>query len=65
MNNSQRTKLVAQGIALYAAYQDLPISKQDGSSEAKAWNEWAWNNKQYTALVMREQYRLFDLCNNL
>lgn len=61
MDASRKTKIVAEGIALWAAYQDLPMSRQNGSPEEGAWLEWADRYTPLTDIAQREQSRLFDL----
>lgn len=63
MNNSQRTKLVAQGIALYAAFMDLPGNQAYGHPDTSAWFAWMDANPRYAEWVMQNHIRLFDELN--
>lgn len=63
MNNSQRTKIVAQGIALYAAFMDLPTGGAVDHPDTKAWFAWMDENPRYAPWVMDNHTRLFDELN--
>lgn len=60
MNASRMTKVVAEGIALWAAVQDLPGNKVQGSPELGAWLEWADRYPILIDRVKKEQSNLFD-----
>lgn len=63
MNSSSRTTLVAKGIYLFAALQNLPGSQTVGSNEEKAWNEFREWNPTLALFCINEQCRLFDRVN--
>lgn len=62
MNTSQRTRIIAQGIALYAAYQDEP-GVSPNHDVLDAWEKWAQEYPRYVKFVEREQFALFDRIN--
>jgi hypothetical protein len=65
MNASQKTTIIARGIARFAAVQDLAPS--DARPEAKAirnhWFVWCDAHPQWVEFVEREQFYLFDRVN--
>lgn len=65
MNSSAKTRIVAQGIALYAAYQDMPGNVAKESPEYAAWQAWEKQNPQWSLLVREQQFKLFDAVNSL
>ena len=63
MNSSAKTRIIAQGIAVYSAYQDLPYNKIEGSDEEREWLKWQQRWPQYVTFVQVEQWDLFDRVN--
>ena len=65
MNNSQRTKIIAQGIAIYAAFQDQPAfaSTDEERKTAQIWEDWQRQYPQFARFVCREHFDLFDRVN--
>lgn len=65
MNNSRRTTIIAQGIALWAVVMDQPTSpmNQEQIENEKAWLVWENDNPQFVEFVKREQFNLFDRVN--
>lgn len=65
MNNSQRTKIIAEGIALYAAFMDVPGPGAD-TPEFKAWAEYHDRvPAAFTQYIRDKHERLFDELNRL
>lgn len=65
MNNSQRTKLIGEGVALYAAFMDVPGSGVD-TPEWKAWAEYHDRvPAEYTQYIREKHNRMFDEINLL
>jgi hypothetical protein len=64
MNTSRKTRVIADGIARYAAYQDT-TQKVSGTPEEIAWVEWQMAYPQWVNMVRAEQRKLFDRLNNL
>ena len=62
MNTSQKTRLIAQGIYLWASVQDSPMDTKE-SPIWKAWNAWMELNPQWVDFVKMEQFDLFDRVN--
>lgn len=63
MNNSRRTKIIAEGVALWAAVQDMPGNEVRGSKPLKAWEEWRATFPEFVEFVEQEQFALFDRVN--
>ena len=63
MNNSRRTAIIAEGIALYAAYADEQGTMAETSNARRRWKIWQSHYPQLEAFVRNEQYKLFDLIN--
>lgn len=64
MNTSKKTRIIADGIARYAAYQDSPQTTSDTPEEI-AWVEWQMAYPDWVNLVRQEQFELFDRLNCL
>lgn len=63
MNCSERTLIVAEGIHLQAALQDLPGNRVEGSEELKAWMDYSHRYPWAVDFVGHEQFALFDRVN--
>ena len=63
MNTSRRTRIVADGLALWAAVQDLPGNAPDDNYDRRCWERWAAENRAYVAFVKCEQDQLFNRVN--
>lgn len=63
MNNSQRTKIIAQGIALYAEFQDTSVVHPSYNKLAQQWEDWSNEWPAFARFVCTEQYNLFDRVN--
>jgi len=60
MNNSQRTKVIAEGIAIYAALQNTNLARK----EMAAWIKWCdYKTDKEIDFVKKAQFKLFDDCN--
>lgn len=68
INTSRKTVIIAEGIALYAAYMDLSPTdlKPNSASIRQAWLGWeATKPSAWVEFVKKEQYYLFDRVNGL
>lgn len=65
MNNSYRTRIIAQGIALYAVVMDNPAIATTLSQRTSRddWTVWQEDYPQFVEFVKREQFALFDRIN--
>lgn len=65
INTSEKTRIIADGIALWSRVQDL--SAIDGTLLANSvradWQRWCAVNPQWVEFVEREQFALFDRVN--
>ena len=61
MNNSHRTMIIAQGIAVYAALQNTNGARKETAN----WITWCQQRTDSEiAFVRQEQFNLFDRCNS-
>lgn len=65
MNNSRRTKIIAQGIAIFAAFKDQPYfaSTDEEKKIAQMWEDWRRQYPQFASFVCDEMFDLFDRVN--
>jgi hypothetical protein len=63
MNTSRKTRIIAEGIALWAFAQDNTEFNSETAPLYDKWMEWQANYPIYVEFVKAEQFRLFDLIN--
>lgn len=65
MNNSKRTCIIAQGIALYAAFQDQPVIAVTAEERevCQHWEAWQRMYPMFASFVRNEHFHLFDRVN--
>ena len=65
MNNSRRTKIIAQGIALYSALMDQTHAELStpGNEIYAAWEAWTIRHPTFADFVRQEQFDFFDRVN--
>ena len=61
MSKSRFTRIIAEGIHLYAELMDLPTYLTEGSPQQAAWNLWKDSHlPEWEKIVKIEQAALFD-----
>ena len=63
MNTSFRTKHIANGMALYATFQNTSPVSYDYEAAKKAWEHWCYTDTRYIEFVIKEHRKLFDEIN--
>lgn len=58
MNTSEKTAIIAEGIAAYAKVQD-----GQGTEALLRWDKWKERYPQFADFVKKEQFDLFDRVN--
>lgn len=63
MNTSRRTKIIAEGLALFAAFMDTIPKSLNEIAARQRWENWQVHHSEYVSFIREEQTRLFDKIN--